>query len=294
MAMMTRGLGPVRSVSVRGCQLSDACGARALLLPELRASGSTSSPVSASSAPHNRNTAAGATRPYSAAAGGVTVAATRENMWETSAFSLRRTSGSIRRSSGSGGGSDCYYRAAPGCRLNPSRATALLPCSGGRRDESRGGGACSARALRGWRSGGEGVALLQLAGLRTSASVSGPAGDSKRPGGQQEGAAAAAAASSNSHIRSPASAAAEVAAEKTPATGAQSAEEGKTVKGGNPACQTGDGDGDGDGNFVHMRDRIRQGRLDASEDAKDWMRDKRDDMNTMKEVSRAGVKSSTA
>lgn len=98
------------------------------------------------------------------------------------------------------------------------------------------------------------MALLQLAGLRTSASVSAPAdGDDKKPttpGVQQRQ--------------------------------QQSVDEGKTVKGGNPACRE-----EEDGrSFIQMRERIRRGRLDASEDAKDWMRDKRDDMNTMKEVSK--------
>lgn len=90
--------------------------------------------------------------------------------------------------------------------------------------------------------------MLQFAGLQSSARVLGPTGeeDRKTHGGQQE-----------------------------------AADEGKTVKGGNPACQK---RGDDGGGFVQMRERIRQGRLDASEDARDWMRDKRDDMNTMKEV----------
>lgn len=35
---------------------------------------------------------------------------------------------------------------------------------------------------------------------------------------------------------------------------------------------------------AEVRNRLRDARLDASEDAKDWIRDKRDDMDDMREV----------
>lgn len=35
---------------------------------------------------------------------------------------------------------------------------------------------------------------------------------------------------------------------------------------------------------VEMRDRLRDARQDVSEDAKDWIRDKKDDMDDMREV----------
>lgn len=271
MAMMARGLGPARHVYVHRFHLGGACGgARTLLLPELRAAGSTSSPISASRL--GRNAAGGTTRPYSAeaAVGGVTPATTtRENPLETSASSLwRSTSGSIRRGVWSSSWLDDNKAAPAGAgRLNPARAPAAALLLYGHRGQQprRVGVVGSARASREWRSAGERVASVQFAGFRTSAGVFGPAAggnDAKTAGDAQK---------------------------------KESAGEGKTVKGGNPACRSRDRDTDKDrdGSFIQMRERIRQGRLDASEDAKDWVRDKRDDMNTMKEVSQKQRTTST-
>lgn len=189
---------------------------------------------------------------------------------------LGRASGIVRRSMGStsGGGFDDKRAAYPAAgRLNPtarSPAPVLLHCPGGGRDERRRGRGCSPRAEMAWRSGEQRAVSLQVAGLRTTAGVYGPSAGGKTPSGGGAG--------SGSNGSVPGSPPPQAAAAVGKPAAAAAADEGATIKGGNPALR--------DGRFSKMRDRIRQGRLDASEDAKDWMRDKRDDMNTMREVRR--------
>jgi len=261
----------VRIALVRRSQLSIGGGMHALRLPESRATASLSTYDTASNRnrprPHEATAAAAAA---AAIEGGNTTATATTGSWGASAHVLGRASGIVRRSMGCTSGFD-NNRAAAGRRLNPtarSPAPVLLHSDGGR-DERRRGRGCSPRNTGAWRWGEQRAVSLQVAGLRTTASAYGPPAGGQTPSSSGAG--------SGSTGDGPGSSPPQVTpADGKPATTA--ADQGATIKGGNPALR--------DGRFSQMRDRIRQGRLDASEDAKDWMRDKRDDMNTMKEVRR--------
>lgn len=302
MTMMARRLGPVQHALARQSQFGECGGMRALLLPDSRAGASISSPVSTATRRAACSRSTTSRSHYSTAAvgaRGVTAATTTMHPREGSAPLPGRTSGGIRHSMGSGGFNN--NRAAAG-RLNPARATAAVLLYGG--EPRTGGVVCSPRTIRQWQSGGGGVVFLQAASLRTTAVVSGPAaaaaGDGKTPPETPPKAAGGAGSSSPSgtssgssgstangsttppQATSPAAVLAAAAEKRSTPPDVKSAasigDERTTVRGGNPTCRG------GDGSFIQMRNRMRHARFDASEDAKDWMRDKRDDMNTMKEV----------
>lgn len=300
MAMMVRRLGPVRYVMNHPSQFGGCSGMRATLVPESMAGASISSPVDVATrrvAPSSSNSTN--RRAFSAAAVGARGFTNTIHRRGCSAPLRRRDSGGIRRSTGSSG---FVNNRAPSARLNlnlnPNPAIATKAGLYGAR-----GGASSpcTTSSRGWQQSGGGesrVVFLQAASLRTTSFVSGPAaaaGDGKTPPPETSSSRTAGASSSSPGSSSssgdgatadgtrPGSPLQPGSAEKVDPSAVKSAasigDERTTVKGGNPSCRA------GDGSFMQMRNRMRHARFDASEDAKDWMRDKRDDMNTMKEVS---------
>lgn len=304
MAMVARTLGPVQNVVVRRAGLGDG----ALLLPASRTIASISSATSKGSAKQSRRSpSCRNTYAYSTSAGRGTAAVAMMQPLKGPPFALR-ASDSV------GGNSTTRVRrnlhcnrsgfgdraVAAGDWLHPPLATAAVRYQG---DASRRGGMpSSGSAVKHLPSGGHGVVFLQAAGLRTLSRVSAPAGGEaagKRPGGAAAPLSTPGSGSghgnktppSPSEIRPPVGSGDRASDNMDPPAAAkpndnpQAAEksiggdERTTVKGGNPDLRDREG-----GTFVEMRDRIRDARADASEDAKDWMRDKRDDMNTMKEV----------
>ncbi|CAM9815185.1 unnamed protein product [Ectocarpus sp. 4 AP-2014] len=297
MAMVARRLGPVQTIVFRRTGLGDG----SLLLPVSRTIASISGPINkASPKPSRRSPSCRNTYSTSAARGTAPVATMQP---------LKGPPCVLRSSGGVGGNSSAtYIRRNLHCN---SRAVAtadwLRPVGAvllGQGDASRAGGMPSSGAVNQLSTGGHGAVFLQAAGLRTMSRLFAPAtggAAGKKPGG--EAASPSQRGSGNGHgnktppspseIRPPAgsrgrggSNTMEPPAGKPnhPQPAGKPAgligDNERTVKGGNPDLR------DREGTFVEMRDRIRYARADASEDAKDWMRDKRDDMNTMKETLR--------
>lgn len=294
MAMVARRLGSVQNVVVRRTGLGDG----ALLLPASRTIASISSPISKAS-PNQSRRSPSCRNTYSTSAARETAPVTM----------MQPLIGPpcVLRAGGSVGGNSitCIRRNLHWNSGDRAVATAAdwrrpplcaVLCQG---HASRAGGMPSSGAVEQLPSGGLGVVFPQSAGLRTMSRVFAPADDGaagKKPGGaaaslpqpgSRSGHGSKTPSPCPTEIRPPASSGERSSSNMGPPSAKldnpQAAEklmdDERTVKGGNPDLRR-----EREGRLVEMRDRIRHARADASEDAKDWMRDKRDDMNTMKEV----------
>lgn len=223
----------------------------------------------------------------------------RSDMPGSSTSSSDSSSSSIRRNLRcSGGFQEADWAAAGDKRQHHRQHTrAMLLAHGGvGGGASLRGSSCPSRTRqKQWPPARGDPILLRVAGFRTTVGASRPASSDAGPGsgttdsgktqtptgavgGSAEGDSEAAHPSPQAESVTAAAAEAQRKSREPPKSAASIGDERITVKGGNPAVRG------GHGTFIEMRDRMRHARLDAREDAKDWMRDKRDDMNTMKEV----------